>query len=46
MYTKLTKPQKIKIVIENNPNKAKKLRKQLSKNFYIPSELREEYELF
>ncbi len=36
----------IKLVVERNKKKAKILRKKLSKNFYIPKDLIEKYELF
>jgi hypothetical protein len=36
----------VKLRIERNKEKAKRMRKQLSKNFYIPKELIEEYDLF
>lgn len=35
-----SKDQKCKIVLENNPTKAAKYRKQISKPFYIPNELK------
>jgi hypothetical protein len=38
--------KKIKLSIERNKNKAKMLRKKLSKNFYIPKDLIEKYDLF
>jgi hypothetical protein len=38
--------KRIKLVIERNKEKAKKLRKKLAKDFYIPKELREKFELF
>jgi hypothetical protein len=37
---------RIKLIIERNKEKAKKLRKRLSKDFYIPKELREQFDLF
>lgn len=37
---------KLKIIIERNKEKAKKLRKKMSKDFYIPKELRENFDLF
>lgn len=40
------KPQKIKITVEHNQNKAKKLRKKMSKNFFIPKEIKEKFNLF
>lgn len=39
-------PGPVKLRIERNKLKARKLRKQLSKNFYIPQELIGEYKLF
>ncbi|MCX6793472.1 MAG: hypothetical protein NTY12_05675 [Candidatus Falkowbacteria bacterium] len=36
----------IKLKIERNENKAKKLRKRISKDFYIPKELKEKFDLF
>jgi hypothetical protein len=36
----------IKLVIEHNKEKAKKLRKRMAKDFYIPRELREKFDLF
>jgi hypothetical protein len=38
--------RKIKLIIERNKEKAKKLRKKIGKDFYIPRELREEFDLF
>jgi nucleoside 2-deoxyribosyltransferase len=35
-----------RLIVERNKNKAKMLRKKLSKNFYIPKELIEKYDLF
>ncbi len=40
------KTNKIKIILERNKEKAKKLRKRISKDFYIPSELRKKFDLF
>jgi hypothetical protein len=40
------KAKKVKIIIERNRDKAKKLRKKISKDFYIPRELREKFDLF
>lgn len=37
---------KLKIIIERSREKAKKLRKKMSKDFYIPKELREKFDLF
>lgn len=37
---------KLKIIIERDKEKAKKLRKKMSKDFYIPKELREKFDLF
>ncbi len=42
----LSAPSKSKIKIERNARKANKLRKQLSKNFFIPKDLKEQYTLF
>jgi hypothetical protein len=42
----LSAPSKSKIKIERNSKKAKRLRKQLSKNFFIPKGLKEKFELF
>ncbi len=42
----LSAPSKSKIKIERNSKKAKKLRKLLSKNFFIPKELKEKFTLF
>jgi hypothetical protein len=38
--------KKAKLIIERNHEKAKKLRKQMAKDFHIPSELRERFDLF
>lgn len=40
------RPGRIIMSIEHNIGKAKKLRKRISKDFYIPSELREQFDLF
>lgn len=40
------KTKKVKIIIERDRDKAKKLRKRLSKDFYISRELREKFDLF
>ncbi len=37
---------KLKIIIERSKEKAKKLRKKMSKDFYIPKDLREKFNLF
>lgn len=37
---------KIKLIIERNKEKAKKLRKRISKDFHVPKELREKFDLF
>ena len=37
---------KIKLGIENNKLKAKKIRKQIAKDFYVPLELQEKFRLF
>ncbi|PIP87389.1 hypothetical protein COW81_00375 [Candidatus Campbellbacteria bacterium CG22_combo_CG10-13_8_21_14_all_36_13] len=39
-------PGPLSVKLENNPKKARALRKKLSKNFYIPKELIEKYDLF
>ena len=39
-------PGKLKITMEHNKNKATKLRKKFSADFYIPKELREKFDLF
>jgi hypothetical protein len=36
----------VTMIVEHNKNKAKKLRKKISKDFYIPRELREKFDLF
>lgn len=38
--------KKVKLFIERNHEKAKKLRKRVAKDFYIPRELREKFDLF
>ena len=38
--------KKVKLIIERNKEKAKKLRKKISKDFYISRELREKFDLF
>lgn len=38
--------KKIKLIIERNKNKAKLLRKKMSREFYIPQELIKKYDLF
>lgn len=38
--------KKIKLVIERNKDKAKKLRKRMAKDFYIPREIWEKFDLF
>lgn len=38
--------KKVKLIIERNHEKAKKIRKRLSKDFYISRELREKFDLF
>ena len=35
-----------RLIVERNKKKAKMLRKKLSKNFYIPKDLIEKYDLF
>ncbi len=42
----ISEKQKVKLVIENNKDKAKKIRKRISENFYIPKELIKKYDLF
>lgn len=42
----LTDKQKVKLIIERNKNKAKLLRKKMSREFYIPQELIKKYDLF
>ncbi len=37
---------KIKLIIERNKEKAKKIRKRIARDFHVPKELREKYELF
>lgn len=39
-------PGSIIMIVEHNESKAKKLRKMMAKNFYIPSELKEKFDLF
>lgn len=41
-----SKSAAIKLKIERNENKAKKLRKKIAKDFYIPKEIKEKYNLF
>lgn len=38
--------KKVKLILERNKEKAKKLRKRISKDFYISRELREKFDLF
>lgn len=38
--------KKIKLIIERNKNKAKLLRKKISKDFYVPRDLIKKYDLF
>jgi hypothetical protein len=40
------KPGPIVMTMEHNEEKAKKLRKRMAKDFYIPRELQERFELF
>lgn len=42
----LSKKQRVKLSIERNKEKAKKYRKRISENFYIPQELVKKYDLF
>lgn len=42
----LGKKQKVKLSIERNKEKAKKYRKKISENFYVPQELIKKYDLF
>lgn len=44
--TIFAKSAAIKLKIERNENKAKKLRKKISKDFYVPKELKEKFDLF
>jgi hypothetical protein len=46
LYSLLIKPGKMTLSIENNETKARKLRKRMAKDFYIPRELVEKYDLF
>ena len=46
MNSLVSKTTSIKIKIEKNSSKAKKLRKQIAKDFYIPKELKDKYPLF
>lgn len=38
--------KKVKLIIEKNKEKAKLLRRKLSKNFHIPKDLKDKYDLF
>ncbi len=38
--------KKVKLIVERNREKAKKIRKKISKDFYISRELREKFDLF
>jgi hypothetical protein len=40
------KIKRVKIVIERDKEKAKKLRKKMAKDFYVPKELKEKFDLF
>ena len=40
------KTKRVKIVIERDKEKAKKLRKKMAKDFYVPKELKEKFDLF
>lgn len=42
----LSKKQKVKLSIERNKEKAKKYRKKIAENFYVPQELIKKYDLF
>jgi hypothetical protein len=42
----LVKPGRMLLSVENNIQKAKKLRKRIAKDFYVPRELIEKYDLF
>lgn len=42
----LSKKQKVKLAIERNKEKAKKYRKKISENFYVPQELIKKYDLY
>lgn len=42
----LGKKQRVKLSIERNKEKAKKYRKKISENFYVPQELVKKYDLF
>ncbi len=42
----LAKKQKVKLSIERNHDKAKKYRKKIAENFYVPQELIKKYDLF
>ena len=46
IHSLLIKPGKMTLSIENNQTKAKKLRKRMSKDFYVPRELIEKHDLF
>lgn len=37
---------RLKVIIERNKEKAKKLRKRIAKDFHVPKELREKFDLF
>ncbi len=41
-----TEKNKVKLIIERNKNKAKKLRKKLSKEFFVPRNLIKEFDLY
>jgi hypothetical protein len=38
--------KKVKLIIERNKEKAKKLRKKMSKDFFVPQELIKEFDLY
>lgn len=46
LHSKFTKPGPTIMTVEHNEIKAKKLRKKIAKDFYVPRELREKFDLF
>lgn len=46
LRNKFAKPGATIMTVEHNETKAKKLRKRMAKDFYVPRELRERFELF
>ncbi len=46
LETILGKKQRVKLSIERNKEKAKKYRKRIAENFYVPQELIKKYDLF